>query len=290
MPQLGYPRIGWENENLASFILSRFSFISRPHSVADDAGTDFFCTLFRRTTKIKNKKKVEILLPDNSFAIQIKSDKKRIRATKKIGYLNNLEIPYFVGVINRRRTSLTLYSGAWIPPFFALRGSNIKLKLKVYDNVVDQENFNEQIAEGEYLLKLPKVFEISAQESPVDLNDKVEDLSILCSSIHENIAAKKNNENFYNIPGTVDRTATIAGKGSLQVFRENFYKRLTEVFLNLKWSHENAIEQNMRDFIRNEYQLYETLLIEMQNLYGSGNLPPYLTIRYQDAREYFDNI
>lgn len=289
MPQIGYPRIGWENENLASYILSRFSFISKPHSVADDAGTDFFCTLFRRTTKTKNGRKVEFLVPDNSFAVQIKSDKKRISATKKIGYLNNLEIPFFVGVINRTQTSLTIYSGAWIPHFFALKGPSIKLKLKVCDNEINSENFHEQIDEGEYLLKLPKVFEIIAQETPSDLNKKVEELSVLCSSIHENIASKKNNENLYIIPGSKNEPMILAGSGSLQVFRANFYKRLTEVFFNLIWSHKNAIPPDLKKFIRTEFKLYETLFQKMQNLYGIDNLPPYLNDIYQEAHKYFDS-
>ena len=283
MPQLGYPRIGWENENLASFLLSRFSFISRPHSVADDAGTDFFCTLFRRIIKTTNKK-MEVLLPDNSFAIQIKSNKRKIPATKKIGYLSNLEIPYFIGVIDRQRTSLTLYSGAWIPHLFAYRGENIKLKLQVKDAKINEQNYHDKIEEREYLLKFPKVLEISAQEIPEDLNGKVEILSKLCSSIHENIASKKNKENFYNIPETENGTVTIAGKGSMQVFRNNFNKRLSEVFLNLKWSHENAIEQRLKDFIRIEYQLYEDLFLKMQDLYPSGKLPTHLSIRYQDEK------
>jgi hypothetical protein len=289
MPQLGYPRIGWENENLASYILSRFSFISRPHSVADDAGTDFFCTLFRRITKKKNNRKVEVLIPDNSFAIQIKSDRKRIPATKKIGYLNNLEIPFFIGVINRQQASLIIYSGAWIPHFFALNGSNIKLKLKVCDNEITSESFSENLGEGNYLLKLPKVCEISTQETPSDLNEKAGELSILCSSIHGNIASKKNNENLYSIPGSKSEPMIIAGSGSLQVFRTNFYKRLTEVFLNLIWSHENAIPSELKEFIRTEFKVYGTLFQELRNLYGIDNLPHYFNDRYQQAQKYFDS-
>lgn len=287
MPQLGYPRTGWENENLASYVLSRFSFIASPHSVSDDAGIDFFCTLFLRTTKIKNKRKVEFLIPDNSFGIQIKSNKQRISATKRIQYLSNLEIPYFIGVINREQVSLTLYSGAWIPPFFAYRGHRIKLKLKVSDDEVNQNNYHEEIGERTYLLRFPKVFEISAKETPEDLNDKVKELSKHCSSIHGNIAAKKNRENLYNIPGTEHGVVTVAGMGSAKVFRDNFYKRLTEVFLNLQWSHDNATEQHMRDLIRDEFAIYEGLFLQMQEFYN--DLPYWLTGRYQSTREYFEN-
>lgn len=290
MPQLGYPRIGWENENLASYILSRFSFISKPHSVADDTGTDFFCTLFHRTTKTKNRRKVEFLVPDNSFAIQIKSNKQKIPATKKIAYLNRLEIPFFVGVINRTQTSLTIYSGAWIPHFFALKGLQIKLKLKVWDDAINND-FCEQIGDREYLLKLPKVFEIIAQETPSGLNQKAQKLSALCSSVHENIASKKNKENLYNIPGSQNNTVTIAGIGSSQVFRNNFYKRLTEVFYNLKWSHENdpALGLNEKQRIQSEFCLYDSLFQKMKSFYGTNKLPFYLNRSYEEANEYFDS-
>ena len=42
MPHLLSPRKGWENENLAAYLLSRFSFIVQPSSIADDVGSDFF--------------------------------------------------------------------------------------------------------------------------------------------------------------------------------------------------------------------------------------------------------
>ena len=58
-------RKGWENENLAQYLLSRVAFVARPVSVSDDMGTDFYCTLFQ---KIRDR----TLLPRTAFAIQIK--------------------------------------------------------------------------------------------------------------------------------------------------------------------------------------------------------------------------
>jgi len=46
MAHLSGPRIGWENERLASYLLSRFSFVAHTASIADDLGSDFFCTIF----------------------------------------------------------------------------------------------------------------------------------------------------------------------------------------------------------------------------------------------------
>ncbi len=273
---------------MASYILSRFSFIARPHSVGDDAGTDFFCTLFRRIIKTKKGKKVEFLLPDNSFAIQQKSDKRRIPATKKIKYLSNLEIPFFIGVIDRKKLCLTLYSGAWIPSFFAYKGHRIKLKLKVSDDDVNRNNYHEELADGTYLLRFPKVFDIGAQESSEALNEKVEQLSKLCSLIHENIATKKNKENIYKLPGPESGFVAVTGRGSSRVFQDNFCKRLAEVFLNLEWGHSNAVKQNTRDSIKIEFEMYDAFFLEVQAFYSE--LPPYLIQYYQSTRNYFDNI
>ncbi len=47
-------RKGWENENLAKFILSKFCFVAQPSTVSDDVGVDFFCTIFEKEV-IKKK-------------------------------------------------------------------------------------------------------------------------------------------------------------------------------------------------------------------------------------------
>jgi hypothetical protein len=60
--QLGRFRKGWENEHLASFLLSRIAFVANPLTVADDIGSDFFCTLF----EVFNG---DSLFPRNSLAI-----------------------------------------------------------------------------------------------------------------------------------------------------------------------------------------------------------------------------
>ena len=51
MGHLKNTRIGWENERLAEFLLSRISFIANPAKTSDDVGTDFICTLFRQERK-----------------------------------------------------------------------------------------------------------------------------------------------------------------------------------------------------------------------------------------------
>jgi hypothetical protein len=87
---LGLFREGWENEHLATYLLSRIAFIANPITVADDFGSDFLCTLFE-PREIDNRQQ---LFPLRSFALQVKSSRRRVRADNKIEYLNRLELPF----------------------------------------------------------------------------------------------------------------------------------------------------------------------------------------------------
>lgn len=123
-------RQGWQSENIARFLLSKFSFISSPSTISDDIGSDFLCTLF----KIEKGK----LHPSNSFAIQIKSksNSKKIGITKKISYLVDLEIPFFVGVIDRDNLKISIYAREYICDYrSSSEGIGIK---KLYIKLVEK--------------------------------------------------------------------------------------------------------------------------------------------------------
>jgi hypothetical protein len=64
--QLASPHKGWENEHLATFLLSRIAFVAGPVTVADDIGTDIFCTLF----EVGKHKGQDVLLPRSSIESQ----------------------------------------------------------------------------------------------------------------------------------------------------------------------------------------------------------------------------
>src|ERR1700743_675198 len=118
MGQLLTPRKGWENEKLASYLLSRFSFVAQPTSIADDLGSDFFCTLF----EIQKNSGIELLMPRSSFAIQVKSSTSRVSMDKKIDYLSRLQMPFFLGVVNQSPPSMRVYSAELLPFLFAHKG------------------------------------------------------------------------------------------------------------------------------------------------------------------------
>jgi hypothetical protein len=59
--------------------LSRFSFVAQPSSVADDLGSDFFCTIFEI---VKAASGHDHLRPLSSFAIQ--SEEFRLQCRRKV--------------------------------------------------------------------------------------------------------------------------------------------------------------------------------------------------------------
>ena len=85
MAQLYRFRKGWENENLAQYLLSRFSFIARPVSVSDDVGTDFYCTLFQKTKDGARSRQTHCLChAEIKSHNDIASKKSRIDITNKV--------------------------------------------------------------------------------------------------------------------------------------------------------------------------------------------------------------
>ena len=237
MPHLAKIRKGWEKENLARFILSKFSFVAQPVSVGDDIGADFFCTLF----ELYQDKKEKFLKPGNSFAIQIKSTTRKFRA-KHIDFLTNLAIPFFVGVVASKNCKLTLYSGEYIPILFTEKRIE-KLYIIPFEKRIDMGEKYYEINEKEensYLLKFPKFMEIKAYLNRNDLNNQVQKISKLSFMMQENISSKEKHENIYNLPTYLKyHMKIIASKDSVETFRKNFLDRLTEAYYNLKWIYEN---------------------------------------------------
>lgn len=115
------------------------------------------------------------MLPRNSFAIQIKSSPDSIDFSKKRRYLERLEIPFFVGVVNRDKLRLTIHSGEYIPAFFSYKGIPEGLQLEFCERSqiagCDHDYFRE-IGQDSYVLKFPKIVEIDATDGDEDLGRK----------------------------------------------------------------------------------------------------------------------
>ena len=154
-------RKGWANENLARFILSKFSFVSQPATIADDLGADFYCTFFIQGSKKRKTKSDKIIedvfiYPKNSFAIQIKSSRRPFNITNKLEYFDSLEIPLFIGVVNQKKLSISIYSGDVIPELFSFVGlppSKNMGKITVIAELLEgRKNHGQQARQKQYLI------------------------------------------------------------------------------------------------------------------------------------------
>lgn len=273
-------RKGWQSEHLARFMISKFAFIAEPSSVADDIGSDFFCTNF----DIQDD---GYLLPQKSFAIQIKSDKRKIDITNKLKYLQNLEFPFFVGVVNKKKKLLTIYSGESIPHFFSLYGNPLDLiqtynNPKTYIKLVD-------IRDNDHLINKPdkETFEINfykVLDMPVDFEyDKVTlgNFYSIIQIIQKNISAWKSNEYLFELVGR-EGVMIYTGCGSVQTYKENFLNRLSEVFYNLIWI------QSSKNYNLNmdEFMAFESVYNTMLELFG--DLPDILKEAYNKCKKEID--
>ena len=220
-------------------------------------------------------------MPKNSFAIQLKSDKRAFDFSKHIQYLYDLEIPFFVGVVDQKQLRLHIYAGEYIPIFLCYRSPE-KLKIELCEDLNPKEYFRE-FTQGGYTLKFPKIIEIGADDNQDNLEEKVTVLSEVTSLMHKNISSKKNNEFIFQTYGPLSQVFILAGPGSAQVFRDNFKKRLAEVFFNLHWIYEERKEE----FEEEEYKAYERIYDELEALYGE--LPDYLTDRFALLKRQIDS-
>lgn len=261
-------RKGWENENLARFLLSKFSFIANPATISDDIGSDYYCTIFQ----ILNKEQHKFLIPKNSFAIQIKSNYSKIDFTDKIGYLANLEIPFFIGVIDQSEMKLSIYSGEYFSQFISLKTPN-KLTIELCERKDVVDNYFIENRPKEFTLKFPKVAEIRATVNDEELLKIVNLILDVCSITYENISSRKTREYIFYEYGT-NRIQINAGKDSANTFRENFYKRLTENFINLKWMY----ERSHPGFNIEEFRVYENLLSQLSKT--NSDIPQYVFDAY----------
>jgi len=267
-------RKGWQSEHLARYILSKFSFISEPANISDDLGSDFFCTIFSISQKI-------YLLPQNSFAIQIKSNKRKINISNKFHYLSGIEIPYYVGVINRGKGTLTIYSGESIPHFFSKYGipgfqsSSGAGYIELVEKIDEQGYYHK--TGDDYFISFPKILELSINFDYEKDSSKIDGFINNVSTLQKNISSKKSYE--YIFESTNNNQVNIyAGSGSSEVFRMNFWKRLCEAFYNVEWLVENRGED-----LKNEFIIYEETYLKLKELHDY--IPNYLDKMYKEVKE-----
>ncbi len=103
--------------------------------------------------------------------------------------------------------------------------------------------------------------------------------------MRENISSKTSKEYSFRIPGrdleTVCHTV-FAGPDSAQHFRQNFLRRLKEVFFNLEWKYRT----DSSTFSWEEFSVYKNLffaLKELEAIYGQY-------FEYEDLKDKFESL
>lgn len=223
-------RKGWQSENLARYILSNFSFISQPATIADDLGSDFFCTIFDAVPNNKNK----ALVPQESFSIQIKSNRKPFYITDKTEYLKNLGIPFFIGVCNKKEQNLEFYSGEYLIPFFVDEPAarKIKIKLSQTDDCKENRYFKK---DSEYILKFPKLFTINSNYDYSEFEKTIKNLSQACCSISRNIT-RRNNKEYIFFESFSNNFILVGNK---ETVKESMDTRLNKIYSELAYILDN---------------------------------------------------
>lgn len=252
-------RTGWEGERLAEYLLSRFSFIAQPTTIADDVGSDFFCTIFDIADTIP-----PTVEPRISFAIQVKSNSDKIAFHNKVNYLHNLEIPFFVGVVRQNTADLKIYSAERFPMMTAQFGLREKLWLRPVEED-DLKNYcdGQSIPDG-VILDCYHVCTFSAAEERKDIRPKVEKLLTICERATANIRSRRSEEHIYQLNDEATAFSLFAGIGSVRHFRDNMYKRLAEAFYNFEF----LLKTQPQNFDVAEFRVYEKFYLSLVASYG----------------------
>jgi hypothetical protein len=273
-------REGWQSENLAKYILSKFSFISEPVNISDDFGADFIGTAFRLIEVDKNYK----TQPLQSFVVQIKSHNEihtNMNFKKYANILNILELPFFLGIINRDDLTLNIYAGMGIPILYSFRGSHIlnnpnSQLIVELTNDHTRKSYDIDDEKKIYSLRFILVATITADYSYKNNPEALSEFFKVLNSMQENISSRLSKEYIFRDYGA-NEIVILAGPGSVETFRGNFYKRLAECFHNLAW-------------MRLNYKQYHKLLDKDSKIFESvyqiiaentQELPSFLASSYQ---------
>jgi hypothetical protein len=255
MPHLYRPRTGWEGERLAHYLLSRFSFVAQPTTIADDVGSDFYCTIFDIVESTP-----PMVEPRTSFAIQVKSNTDKVEAQNKVHYLRHLEIPFFLGVVDQTAAELRIYSAEHFPMMTAVYGFPEKLWLRPVESCNPQRPYTGLSAKAGVTLDCYHVCTFAASEDREQIRPKVDQILKLCRRAVNNIGTRRVEEHIYQLDDTGTQFSIVAGCGSINHFRDNMYKRLAEAFYNFEY----MLRSEPEKFSLAEFQIYENFHLALR--------------------------
>jgi hypothetical protein len=181
----------------------------------------------------------------------LKSSDVDIDLSNKGGFLEQLELPYFIGIVDRKKLSLKIYSGRALHLLFSMKGIPNRMVIKFTPQIQDKTYY--EIVDEEqkhYNLMFPFLAEVSANRIDEDSQKIFPILASECSLIHQNISSRRMGE--YILGFGLDDFRIFAGPGSVQQFRRNFCLRMAEVFYNLDW----ILRNSPQAFSKPEFSAY----------------------------------
>ena len=193
-----------------------------------------------------------MVAPRTSFAIQVKSNGDRVEAHNKVQYLFNLEIPFFLGVVDLAASELKIYSAERFPMMTAVLGIPEKLWLQPVDEG-DPKRPWDGTAKSGVTLNCYHVCTFTAAEGRNEIRPKVERLLKLCRRAVSNIGTRRAEEHIYQLDDEGKSFQIVAGCGSVNHFRDNMYKRLAEAFYNFWY----MLTRDPKLFNLAEFRTYE---------------------------------
>lgn len=293
MPPLKNPRKGYEAQILGGMLLYKLAFLSEPLYIADDVGIDYSCTIFGENDRDDGYSE---LIPKNTFGIQIKKAKevvqKKVDLTKHLTYLEELEFPYLIGIADLRKTSLKIYSGEFLTPFFAFKkfpGNTIE-SLKVYlcektDIPYDYRDWCHQERKNreKYVIPFPKIAELSANMNEDEIKMQSIEISKNCLSILNNIASYKLQKYLFT-EQIHQRQLLFTNSSWGPNLLKNLIESLVLIFFHLKFMKENNLSTT-----KEEFNLYENIYKMLKASYGDVLLSTELDNIYLACKGEFES-
>lgn len=225
-------RTGWENEHIAKYLLSKFSFISSPTTIGDDLGVDYFCTIF----DIQKVKNTEFLNPTkNTFAIQIKSNRREINFTSKINYLYLLYFPFFVGIVSQKKKKITIYSNDFFDKEISIKWPKEKFLLKFSDEEKIINPYYYDKNKKARIMILQKCTQIDFSDDNDSFLKSVELIKNKCAVMQINILNRLTEHYFFYNSDKPSQVDVVTGKDSYNGIRKHFFNRFGELLSNLEW-------------------------------------------------------
>lgn len=183
-----------------------------------------------------------------------------------------MEIPFFVGVVNQNKLSMSIYSGDMIPEIFSLVGlppsdpkSGIIAKAALLEN---RDKHGQKPRQKTYVIPFYKIGEVFASNTDEQLISFIGTFSNICLNYQKNIIAKKNHEYIFHDAATLE-SKIVFGGGSYKVFRNNLFERLAEVFCNLAWICPQMKDEEDKNKFMKEYHIYKRFYYAIRKCYGN---------------------